>query len=262
MTERGYAFAGEPDEAERARILLLEAWGDPPTIRRLETIGPLAGWRCAEVGAGGGSIARWLAARVGPAGAVVACDIDLRFLTGLPPNVHPRRHDIAREDLEPGHFDLVHCRTLLMHLTEPRAALTRMVSALKPGGWLLAEDADWGLCTIGGHADAAWATCYLRELGGRHADADIRNPFFGRTLPGLVAELGLERVGGDLTAPVLGHGDASLELIRRTVRSLRAASLSVGGSEEDLDRLEAVLASPSIVVLGMGSVGVGGRKPA
>ena len=69
-----------------------------------------------------------------------------------------------------------------------------MAAGLRPGGWLLAEDAEWGLCSIAGHADGPWATRYLHDLGTRHDGADIRHPFFGRTLPGLVAELGLERV--------------------------------------------------------------------
>jgi SAM-dependent methyltransferase len=70
-----------------------------------------------------------------------------------------------------------------MHLPDPRAALARILAALKPGGWLLAEEADWGVCTVGGHPDAAWATDYLRDLFARHERAGIRHPYFGRTLP-------------------------------------------------------------------------------
>ncbi len=260
MTERGYVYAGATDEEELARVRLLETWADPLTIRRLEAIGVVAGWRCADIGAGGGSIARWLAQCVGPSGSVVATDIDLRFLTDLPANVQARRQDIRKDDLESDSYDLVHCRTLLMHLSEPRPALDRMVSALKPGGWLLVEDADWGLCTAAGHADAAWATGYLHTFWARHAEADIRHPYFGRTLPGLVTELGLGRVDGELTAPVIRHGDPSLELIRQTVRSLRRASIRVGAVEAELDRLDSVLASPSIVLLGLASVSVRAQK--
>ncbi len=260
MTESDYVYARAADEDERGRVLYLEAWLDPVTICRLEAIGVGVGWRCAEVGAGAGSVARWLADRVGPLGSVVATDIDLRFLTNLPANVEVRRQDISREDLEPEIYDLVHCRVLLLHLAHPRQVLVRMLSGLKPGGWLLVEDADWGLCTVAGHSDAAWASDGLHDLWARQAQAGIRQPYFGRLLPGLVADLGLECMGGEATAPVTYQGDAAFELIRLTVRALRKASVAVGASEQDLDRLDSVLASPSIVLLGVASVSVRGRR--
>ena len=64
-----------------------------------------AGWRCLDVRAGSGSVATLLAHRVGPSGTVVAADIDLRFLTNLPPNVEVRRHDITTSDMESKSYD-------------------------------------------------------------------------------------------------------------------------------------------------------------
>jgi tRNA A58 N-methylase Trm61 len=49
----------------------------------LESLGVADGWRCLEVGAGGGSIAEWLCRRVGRKGAVLATDLDTRFLYAL-----------------------------------------------------------------------------------------------------------------------------------------------------------------------------------
>jgi len=46
------------------------------------------------------------------------------------PNVEVRQQDILTDDLESGHYDLVHCRFLLMHLPDPRRALERMVRAV------------------------------------------------------------------------------------------------------------------------------------
>jgi predicted O-methyltransferase YrrM len=96
-SDNRYVLADVEADAELERLHLLEAGCDPGTIRCLETIGVTAGWRCLEVGAGAGSIARWLAQRVGPAGQIVAVDIDPRYLTGLPGNVAVRATDI-RED--------------------------------------------------------------------------------------------------------------------------------------------------------------------
>jgi hypothetical protein len=41
-----------------------------------------------------------------------------------------RRHDIARDCLESAAYDLVHCRLVLQHLTEPIVALQKMATAV------------------------------------------------------------------------------------------------------------------------------------
>ena len=116
---------------------------DPGTIRHLTEIGVTKGCTCLEIGAGGGTIADWLCDRVGPEGRVMATDIDTQYLNSLnKPNLDVRRHDIARDVLPEETFDLVHVRLVLVHLPERDEVLTRIVSALKPGGWLLAEEFD------------------------------------------------------------------------------------------------------------------------
>jgi ubiquinone/menaquinone biosynthesis C-methylase UbiE len=80
--EQTYAF----DNAlavQRERLDTLQELFDPGTIRQLEARGVAPGWRCLEVGAGGGSIAEWLCDRVGPDGSVVATDLDTRWVAKL-----------------------------------------------------------------------------------------------------------------------------------------------------------------------------------
>ncbi len=133
----------EATRAERERLAAIEAGLDPFSIECLQKIGVGAGWRCAEVGAGGGSIAEWLCRQVGPSGRVVATDLQTKFLRAIEaPNLEVREHDITREELEPGAFDLGFARKVLEHLAEPRQALRRIYSAVRPGGWLLVEDTD------------------------------------------------------------------------------------------------------------------------
>jgi SAM-dependent methyltransferase len=116
---------------------------DPGTIRHLESCGIGTGWRCLEIGGGGGSIARWLADRVGPSGRVVATDIDTRFLDALDdPRIEVRRHDVTEPSLPDGPFDLVHARLVLVHVAGRDDALRRMAGALAPGGWLVTEEFD------------------------------------------------------------------------------------------------------------------------
>ena len=58
----------------RARYAALSALFDAGTRQHLLDRELAPGWRCLEVGAGGGSIARWLGQRVGPTGRVIATD--------------------------------------------------------------------------------------------------------------------------------------------------------------------------------------------
>jgi SAM-dependent methyltransferase len=136
------------DREQRQRLEAIEAWLDPQTIERLTALGVGVGWRCLEVGAGGGSIAAWLCQRVGPTGHVLATDLNTHFLDTVDaPNLTVLRHDIATDALLEGDFDLVHARALLEHVSARETALAKMVAALKPGGWLLAEAGDYSAWT-------------------------------------------------------------------------------------------------------------------
>jgi 2-polyprenyl-3-methyl-5-hydroxy-6-metoxy-1,4-benzoquinol methylase len=135
----GYLFDPSWSD-ERRRLALIERVYDPVTTSRLEQLGVGAGWRCVDVGAGGGSVARWLRDQVGPDGSVVAVDLDTRFFENER-GVESRRLDILADELERDAYDLVHCRLLLHHLRGKQLdAAQRMVAALRPGGVLLASE--------------------------------------------------------------------------------------------------------------------------
>ena len=119
-----YAF-DNARAVQRERLAALAEVLDPGTVRHLEAIGVGPGWRCLEVGAGGGSIAAWLSERVGDDGAVVATDLDTTVLRELSrPNLEIRVHDVLEDDLPEGAFDVVHLRLLLAWLSEPQRALS------------------------------------------------------------------------------------------------------------------------------------------
>src|SRR4030042_2715182 len=183
MSEQRYFASNEKDETELNRLRLVEEFYDPTTIRHLEMLRVSEGWNGLEVGAGAGSVAQWLSTRVGPAGKVVATDIDTRFLSHLSvPNLEIRRHDIIKDDLETGQYDLVHCRCLLMHLPEPEKGLKRMMNAIRPGGWLLMEEMDYGsmLSIDITNPSAAVYTAVLRALWDFLRKSNIIDPYFGR----------------------------------------------------------------------------------
>jgi 2-polyprenyl-3-methyl-5-hydroxy-6-metoxy-1,4-benzoquinol methylase len=149
----------------RARLTSIEGWLAPGTIGHLRARGVGAGWRCLEVGGGGGSIARWLCAQVGPGGQVVATDIDTRFLEVLKEqNLRVERHDVAVDALPAALFDLVHCRLLLAHLPQRQAVVARLAAAVKPSGWLVAEEMDFVSVAAGEHQPGAWAFLQAVEV--------------------------------------------------------------------------------------------------
>ena len=194
-----YKLDGDAERARR-RLSLIEKRDDPLTIDCLERIGVHEGWRCLEVGAGGGSIATWLSERVRPCGLVVATDIETRFLEPLrSANLEVRRHDASREDLEEEAFDLVHARHVLAHVPEREAALRKMAAAVRPGGWILSEEPD--VTTEGPDPAAPEPVRALCERVKRAILGFLRqqgiDPFFGARVLGLLGRLDFDSLGSE-----------------------------------------------------------------
>ena len=198
MGEHKHVHSVEEDDVELERLKLQEDTVDPPTIRHLETIGVSQGWKCLEVGAGAGSIAQWLSNRVGATGKVVATDLNTKFLNLIhAPNLEIRQHNILKDELEEGQFDLVHCRKLLIHLPKPEKAVKRMADALRPGGWLLVEEDDYGsiLSLDVTNPSLAPLTAVLRTVYDALRERGIADVYFGRRVRGLVEGLGFMDLG-------------------------------------------------------------------
>jgi SAM-dependent methyltransferase len=268
-TDRGLAVTvehryvlGEVDPAtEAGRLALLEQRFDTGTIRRLGTLGVTSGWRCLELGAGHGSLARWLSERVGPNGSVVAADIDTRFLTGLPGNVDVRELDIRDLELEP-EFDLTHCRAVLMHLPDPADALARIVAALRPGGVLLAEEGDFGLLHFGGHPNSPAQNDALHQILGAMREARIMDGYLGRRLPEMLLAHRLDLEFAEIDAATARPGEPEFEWMRTTWLEA-TAKLVAAGIIDAATRATAqeFFSTSGTVVTSVSLVAAGARKP-
>ena len=215
MSTSTYVF--DPEwTMERDRLRALESLFDGASTRHLAGLGVTEGWRCLEVGCGAGGIARWLARRVGSGGRVVATDLDVRFVEGHDlANLEVRRHDIMSDALEEGAFDLAHARAVIMHIPDHQAALERMVAAVRPGGWVVIEDVDFGgpMAATLAHYSFPAEHAPLVERVYRAAEAVLEaagaDASFGtRVLAGLQAA-GLEQVGSEVHTSVVAGGTES-----------------------------------------------------
>lgn len=141
-----YIFAAGAAAAERLR--LLDRIFNPTTRELLLSVGLAPGWRVADIGCGIGLNVLWMAERVGPDGTATGIDMSeeqVRIAAASAQAAGARnalfeQGSATSTGLPRGVFDLVYCRFLLCHLTNPTAALEEMASLLKPGGVLVCED--------------------------------------------------------------------------------------------------------------------------
>jgi SAM-dependent methyltransferase len=209
-----YLLDNRRPEAGQRFAALAELF-DPWTFRHLDDTGLGAGWRCWEVGAGGVSVPRGLAERVGTSGRVLATDIDVSWIESAAGGaLEVRRHDIIQDPPPAETFDLVHARLVLVHLADRAAALRVMIDALRPGGWLVLEDADPALQPLAcpderGPAEelANRLRTHFRTLMAQRG-ADLA---YGRTLPRLLREADLTDVKAEAYFPIASPACTTLE---------------------------------------------------
>jgi SAM-dependent methyltransferase len=215
-------------ELEPLRLRLLEQHADPTSTRRLEATGVGGGWRCLEVGAGQGSIARWLAQRVGPSGSVMALDLDTSLLTGLDePNVEVVCGDVLDIELPERSFDLVHTRLVLMHIPERERALERMVSLLRPGGWLVVEELDWMAILADASPDRV---AIFRAFRDALPTIDFE---CGRALLGELGAAGLLDTTADFRVDVVEGATPLAQWEQLSVQAVTDHALSAGTATEE-----------------------------
>jgi SAM-dependent methyltransferase len=261
--DSGYLLDNARAEAGERFVWLAELF-DGVTRGHFDRLGVTAGSRCWEVGAGGPSIPEALSTAVGPTGYVLATDIDPSWLkTGDGYDV--RKHDVTADPPpEPGTFDLVHARLVLVHLPDRASALATMTAALRPGGWLLVEDADTALQPLACLDDSGPAQQRanrmrdaVRELLTRRG-ADLR---FGRTLPRALREAGLVDVAAAGAFPVGGPACDRLEA--STIEHVRGELLAAGLADDaEIDAHLTAIHSGELDLTLAPLISAWGRRPA
>jgi 2-polyprenyl-3-methyl-5-hydroxy-6-metoxy-1,4-benzoquinol methylase len=255
----------------RARLAAIEGLYDPITIGHVDRTGIGPGWRCLEVGAGGGTIARWLADRVGPTGHVTATDLDTRFLTGMDTGcLEIRQHDIRTDELPADHFDIVHARLVLSHIAERDKVLDRLVGACRPGGWIVVEDtfsadALTGYPTSMPVLPAEVAPKIHRLMAALvavmvSAGYDIH---YGHTLDSAMRAAGLDNVDAVTTFTHLTATSPAADVFRLSAIELadRVATLGLL-THAEVEECVRIMNDPGFVTLSTPLMSAWGRRPA
>jgi SAM-dependent methyltransferase len=248
--------------AERERLDSITRLYDPTTLALCQRLGATQGWRCADVGAGTGSLAVALGELVAPGGSVVALDADTRFLEPIATEqLQVVSCDVTQESLPAAPFDLVHARLLLEHLVERDAVLDAMVQATRHGGWVLIEDFDWSTALVIDppseiHDKVAAA---IMELFGSHGYSSS----YGRTLPRRLEAAGLLEVGARAESLQVRadreHGLPQWELLAEQLGpGLLAQGLL---TREDLERFHRLWHDGDTVCFAPLMVSCWGRRP-
>jgi len=162
-----------------------------PLATALDRLGIGPGWRCVDVGAGGGDVTVALAEIVGRDGRVYAVDSDPHARDEAAAAAAAFSQVVAitqtaEELLLPEPVDLAFCRFLLMHVVDPAPVLARMRTAVRPGGWVVAQEPVTTAGRVGGVA--------MSMPGARHPDV-------GAVVPALAVAAGLELVDAWAEAP-------------------------------------------------------------
>lgn len=155
-----------------------------PLETALSRLGYISGWKCVDVGAGGGDVSRALAELVGDNGVVFAVDSDpvarditakLAASVGLAQVIAITQ---SGEELSlPEKVDLAFCRFLLLHVTNPVKVIKKMIENTKSGGFLLIQEP----ITSGGKIN-----------GKNFSMPTAKHPDIGALIPKFVIDLGLE----------------------------------------------------------------------
>ena len=162
-----------------------------PLMTALDRLGLREGWRCVDVGAGGGDVSVALAEIVGRDGRIYAVDSDPAARDQVAALAAASAQVVAitqtGEDLLlPEAVDLAFCRFLLLHVHDPLKVLARMGQAVRPRGWVVAQEP---------------ITSAGRIAGAPFSMPDARHPDIGALLPALAVQAGLEVVDAWAEAP-------------------------------------------------------------
>ncbi|WP_426561045.1 methyltransferase domain-containing protein [Angustibacter sp. McL0619] len=250
-----YVIRGGRAGADRL-LVLARIWA-ATTSDLLDRCGVPSGARCLDLGCGAGDVTLELARRAGPGGRVTGVDRDAvklevareRALAAGCTNVDFEVLDVY--DLSSrGVYDIAYCRNLLQHLSRPADVVRSMWQAVRRGGVIVVEDADFegSFCHPPDAGFDFWVERYqsvLRSYGG--------DPRSGRKLAAYFAAAGIPRPQVSVVQGANLTGEAKsmpLLTVQATAQSMLGAGIATEQEIEDACTRLAALADDESTLIG------------
>jgi SAM-dependent methyltransferase len=213
VPQEEYLLADQPSELQRLQ-LQSRVW-EPAGRELLSRLDGKPGGRALDVGCGALGWLRLLSEWVGTSGRVVGTDIDERLLDAAGSfldaegiaNVELVVDDLFDSKLEPQSFDLVHARYVIAPLGHGAEQVAHFRRLVRPDGFLVLEEWDLGSWHFNPPAPAAERL--IRALSEIFAGLGGEA---GRTLPGLLREIGMDDPEIDAHVVALKPGHPYLRL--------------------------------------------------
>lgn len=233
MEVYGEFIFNQNQHAELDRLNHITMAFDPITKEHITNLNLPLNSRCLDIGSGTGSIASWLS--VGSRQKnfeVLALDRDGQFLpkqTSADKNLTILKSDICTTPLL-GEFDLIHARLVLMHLRDRSEVLEKLVSWLKPGGWIILSE------LIDTHTTDPLPSAYSKtmktmwEVLHKTIGTDCH---WGNRLSDDLKTLNLKELGSSLHYPTLSNGSPMPAFWRLTWMEMKHHLLTTGGLNID-----------------------------
>jgi 2-polyprenyl-3-methyl-5-hydroxy-6-metoxy-1,4-benzoquinol methylase len=256
--------------AGRERLRVLAGIHRLSTLSLLRRAGVQPGMVCLDVGCGGGDVSVELARLVAPNGRVVAIDLDevkidiaraeaaAQQVSNVDFRVANLEDCVLREE-----FDVAHARFVFSHLRNPADVLTKIRTALKPGGVVVVADTNFqGLFSQpDSPAVHRYVKLFIETVKRRKGDADI-----GLRLPELLSQAGFENIHLSVVQHAGMSGDTKL-ITPITLENIADAVIAEGvASRADVERLVVELydfaRDPNTVLSGPRIIETWARRPA
>src|SRR5262247_1696730 len=135
------------DERNPKRQQLLARALEPSTREVLAKLPRIANARCLDLGCGQGNTTRLLAEAIGSTDCI-GVEYDAALVEYAAAQVNPagvsfQQGDATRLPFPDASFDVVFCRYLMIHLTDPLLVVREMLRVLRPGGFAVAYEGDF-----------------------------------------------------------------------------------------------------------------------
>lgn len=253
MTELDESGLDADQQSEYGRLVCLDRTFNPTAWQMLSAAGVRPGWRVVDVTPSSGRLASELAAADMD---VVGLDRDTRV---------PAQHDaqarvewvnvdISLDDDPPvvgAGFDAIHARTVLTGLP-----LRRLITWLKPGGWLIAGESVWVSPWSPSRQYTAALRALLRATKARSGKLDR-----GWKLTSQLHRAGLHRIDSTIVVPTVRGGEPWAEFWARTMRQWQNEMVPYGTPQEMIDGAIKRLHTPETVDTALGLVYAVGQRP-